>query len=363
MLNWRPRRQLERRGMQLAGMIALAGILDVVAGCVLAYVAGFSAMQSVLSHPRWLWLAAMAGVLCVSFIGYCCAYRGIYRAEGGYVLPHRLLLAVVTAGFGGFFAHGGTTPDDLALQQAGADPRDSVVRAATLGGVEQGILAVAGAVASALVLCLRLTGPPPNTTLPWVIIPVPATIVACWAAARFAPSLREKGGWRGSVSMLLDSIRLARRLFERPQRYWLALGGMVVFWAADMFAVWAGLAAFGFAMDPAALVVGFCTGMVFTRRMAPMAGAGMLTLALSAALWYCGVPLPVAIAGTFAYRALTLWLPMPFGLAALPVLRQLGTRSMQARDEQGRRDETEEVAGESWVDPALPAVLPVTPAA
>jgi hypothetical protein len=47
----------------------------------------------------------------------------------------------------------------------------------------------------------------------------------------------------------------------------------------------------------------------------------------------------------------------------LPVLRQLGTRSMQARDEQGRRDETEEVAGESWVDPALPAVLPVTPAA
>jgi hypothetical protein len=128
-----------------------------------------------------------------------------------------------------------------------------------------------------------------------VIIPVPATIVACWAAARFAPSLREKGGWRGSVSMLLDSIRLARRLFERPTRYWLALGGMAVFWATDMFAVWAGLAAFGFAMDPAALVVGFCTGMVFTRRMAPMAGAGMLTLALSAALWYCGVPLPVAI--------------------------------------------------------------------
>jgi hypothetical protein len=36
--------------------------------------------------------------------------------------------------------------------------------------------------------------------------------------------------------------------------------------AADAFATWAGVAAFGFRMNAAMLFVGFATGMVFTRR-------------------------------------------------------------------------------------------------
>lgn len=120
---------------------------------------------------------------------------------------------------------------------------------------------------------------------------------------------------------------LAGRLLERPLRHRLALAGMIVFWAAEIFAVWAGLAAFGVAMNGAALTAGVCTGMVFTRRVAPLAGAGTLTLVLPLAIWYCGAPLAVAVAGTFAYRALTFWLPMPFGLATLPVLRQLSKGS------------------------------------
>jgi len=39
---------------------------------------------------------------------------------------------------------------------------------------------------------------------------------------------------------------------------------MVLFWAADAFAVWAGLVTFGFQMNAAELFVGFATGMVFT---------------------------------------------------------------------------------------------------
>jgi uncharacterized membrane protein YbhN (UPF0104 family) len=60
-------------------------------------------------------------------------------------------------------------------------------------------------------------------------------------------------------------------------------------------------------MNGAALVCGFGTGMVFTRRVAPLA---------------------VAVAGTFTYRALTLWLPMPFALARLPALRRLSKQSL-----------------------------------
>jgi hypothetical protein len=66
---------------------------------------------------------------------------------------------------------------------------------------------------------------------------------------------------------------------------------MVMFWAGDAFAVWAGLAAFGLRMEAAALIIGFATGMVFTRRTGPLASAGILALALPLSLWYGGAPL------------------------------------------------------------------------
>jgi hypothetical protein len=34
------------------------------------------------------------------------------------------------------------------------------------------------------------------------------------------------------------------------------------------------------------------------------------------------------VAGTFAYRALTRWLPMPFALVSLPALRRLGKQAL-----------------------------------
>jgi hypothetical protein len=99
---------------------------------------------------------------------------------------------------------------------------------------------------------------------------------------------------------------------------------MALFWAADAFAAWAGLAAFGYHMNAAALYVGFATGMVFTRRTGPLAGAGILALCLPLTIWYSGAPLAVAVVGIFAYRALALWLPMPASLALLPAMREMG---------------------------------------
>ena len=68
--------------------------------------------------------------------------------------------------------------------------------------------------------------------------------------------------------MFRDAVLLIRTLFAHPARHRGAIGGMALFWAGDALAVWLALAAFGFLMDGAALVVGYCTGMVFTRRVA-----------------------------------------------------------------------------------------------
>jgi hypothetical protein len=107
---------------------------------------------------------------------------------------------------------------------------------------------------------------------------------------------------------------------------------MALFWAGDVAAVWSGLAAFGLLMNGAALIVGYCTGMVFTRRIAPLAGSGTLTLILPLTIWASGVPLATAITGVAAYRLLCFWLPMPSALASLPVLR----RDNQAARASGR---------------------------
>ena len=77
-------------------------------------------------------------------------------------------------------------------------------------------------------------------------------------------------------------------------------------------------------MNVAAMYVGFATGMVFTRRTGPLAGAGVLALVLPLTIWVSGAPLAAAIVGVFAYRILALCLPLPVSLAVLPTLRNMG---------------------------------------
>ena len=122
--------------------------------------------------------------------------------------------------------------------------------------------------------------------------------------------------------MFLDAVLLIRALFTHPAWHRGAIGGMALFWAGDALAVWSALAASGVLMNGAALLVGYCTGMVFTRRIAPLAGAGTLTLILPLTIWASGAPLATAITGVAAYRVVCFWLPLPAALVSLPVLRE-----------------------------------------
>jgi uncharacterized membrane protein YbhN (UPF0104 family) len=336
------RRHIDRRGIELAGVITALAVIELAAAVGLAYVAGFGAVRAALSQVRWPWLLAVLGALGVSFAGYYFAYQGIYRAEGGYRLAGRHMRALVIASFGGLFSHGGTTPDDIFLQAAGAGHRDSLVRVGALSGLEQGVLAFGGWAASIAVLTLGFGTPPENFTLPWAVVPVPAALVVLWITRRYTARLRPHGGWRGKAAVLLDSVQLARKLAARPLRNGHAFAAMGLFWAGDAFAVWAALSAFGFGMDGAAFTVGFCTGMVFTRRVAPLAGAGILMLILPVTIAYSGAPLAVAVAGVFAYRILSLWLPMPFAFAGLPVLREVAERAVPGVHQPGSGRGTED---------------------
>jgi hypothetical protein len=317
---------LRRRRIVLAVLVAVAVLLELAAGVGLAYVAGWSQVRTALGNFDGRWLVALVGALLVSFVGYHFAYRGIFRVEGGPTLPRQQMRAVVAAGFGGFLAHGGGALDQYALQAAGAEEDEAKARVAALGGLEHGVLAIVGCAAAIAVLVSGRGQPPMDFTVPWAVIPIPGFLIGFWVADRCGDRFRDRPGWRRKLGIFLDSIRIIRVLFVHPLRWGSALCGMALFWVADAFAAWAGLATFGFHMNPAALFVGFATGMVFTRRTGPLAGAGVLALVLPLTIWVSGAPLAVAVAGVFVYRVLALLMPMPVSLAALPTLRDMAQR-------------------------------------
>lgn len=319
-----PGHNLHRRSAELTLLLVLAAFLQLAAGVGLAYVAGFSNVRAVLGDFQPIWLAALVAALGVSFAGYYYAYQGIFTVAGGPTLRGRQMRTVVTAGFGGFLARGGGALDQYALQAAGAGQRQAKVRVSGLAGLEHGVMALGGTGAAVAVLVSGSGEPPMDFSIPWAVVPVPGFMVAFWLAERYRDRFRDRDGWQGSMGNFLESIRLIRVMFAHPRHYGLPLAGMALFWAADAFAAWAGMAAFGFRMNAASLFVGFATGMVVTRRTGPLGGAGVLALCLPLTIWYSGAPLAVAVAGLFTYRVLALWLPMPACLTLLPALREMG---------------------------------------
>ena len=323
---------INRPSSQLAWLIALTVLLYVAAGVGMAYVAGFEAVYRRLAHADWWWLVPSFGGVLVAFAGYFFAYRGIRGAEQGPDLTTPDVLTVVTAGFGGFLAHGGVALDDLAMRAGGADEREAKVRVSALAGFEHGVLAMIVCPAAIAALLLGVEIPRPDFTWPWALIPVPAFALVLWLAERYRDRLRDRDGWRGKVGMFFDTAHLVFVLLRSPRKHGSAVVGMMLYWGGDMFALWAATAAFGFHMTALAVIVALGTGMIVTRRTAPLGGAGLLLVALVPTLWYgAAVPFAAATLGVAAYRLFTLWVPLPAAIAVLPRLRALGRRGSRGR--------------------------------
>lgn len=335
---------VDRRALDITALVLLAFVLDVLAAVGLSYVAGFSAVNSALARFDPIWLIPVAAGIFLSFVGYYYAYRETYRAEGGPELPPRELRAVVTAGFGGFFAHGASAMDQYALEGAGADEREAKVRVGVLGGLEHGMLGIIGTVAGAAALILARPAPPLDFQYPWAIIPIPGTLLAFWLADRYRERLHHAQGLKAKLGIFLDTIHLIAHMFRHPRSHWGGPTGMIVFWLAELGAMWCALASFGFRMNGASFALGYLTGAVFTRRTGPLAGAGILMLCLPVTIWYSGAPFGAAVAAVFLVRFLSFWLPLPFSIASLPTLREIGQR---------RKPEAEGKAHSTQGEPAM----------
>lgn len=308
--------------LRLSLLTLLAAAIWVGTSAGMFDIAGFTRVFDRLAAVDWPFLPlALAGVV-VAFAGYIVAYQGLlpdHKQRIGF----RDLTAVVAAGFGGFVLTGGKAVDRYALRQSGTTDRDARVRIMALHQFEQLPIAVGAFVASIVVLTGRGNGPPTDFTVPWVIgLPVGA-VVAIGGAVLVGDRFRHCGGWRGWVGIAADGLRMLRRIALSNRHVLPPVMGMCLYWAGEILAVWAAVAAFGTKMPVLTALVATATGYALTRRSVPLGGAGLIDLALPLSMWACGVPLASAVAGTVAYRVFNFWMALPPALIALPRVRRL----------------------------------------
>jgi uncharacterized membrane protein YbhN (UPF0104 family) len=316
------------RGPQLAALTVLAVLLYVGAAAGLSAIPGYAVMRHTLAGVRWGWLLASLGGVGVAFVGYLLAWRGIARGAGaGGSLSRRQRLAAVVTGFGGFIGRGGSAIDRYTMLASGMDEREADVRLAGIDALEHTPLAVGCCVAAIYLLAKGRTDPPPlDFVWPWAVAPLLGAAVVIPLVILYRDRFRDAHGFRRYLGIGLDSVALLGKLMRDPVGGPFAFAGMTLFWVGEMFALWAGLAAFGARVSVPFVILADAVGYVLTRRAAPLGGAGFIDAFLALCLWDFNVPLAQAIAGVFAYRFFSLFAIMPFSFAALPALRSIGGR-------------------------------------
>jgi uncharacterized membrane protein YbhN (UPF0104 family) len=305
-------------------LLAIAGALSLGATIGVAWAAGFGAVFADLRNIDFVWFGAAFGAEAVAYLGYMLAYREVARVEGGPHLGLPRLAALVSTGFGAFYARGGFAVDLDALQKAGCAPREARTRVLGLGALEYAVLAPAAAVSAAVLLDSGVHAPGPGFTWPWAVA-VPVGFALAVVALAKRTQWRELGGWRGAVGHALDAVHVLRQLVCAPRAHGLAaLAGIAAYWAADIFCLWASLQAFHVSLSVPALIVGYATGYALSRRTLPLAGAGAVEALLPFALGWSGVALAAALLAVLGYRVFNLWLPLLPAAVGLPHVKRLG---------------------------------------
>ena len=312
-------------------VLLVAVALALAAAWGLGDLAGYERVRDEFGriHPLWL-LACLAGEV-VAYAGYVLAVRDTARVDGGPELGASASTQSVVAGFGVFAAtrsSGGFAVDYWILRRAGEDRDGAIARVLALGALEYTVLAPA-ALVSAIFLALSAKEQVSDAlTLPWLAV-IPGAFVAVWLtspkrAKRYADP-GDGGPIRCAFAHAVAGLSILRSLLlSSPREHGLGFLGAALYWTGDIACLWAALQVYnGHRLSIPALILGYATGYVLTRRSLPAGGAGVVEIALTFALHWVGLPFVPALLGVVTYRVFNFWLPMVPAVAVLPTIAEL----------------------------------------
>jgi uncharacterized membrane protein YbhN (UPF0104 family) len=277
----------------------------------------------------------------LAYAGYVLAVRDTAKVDEGPKLSFGHSIRAVIGGFGVFAAtrtSGGFAVDYWALRTAGEDREGAVARVLALGALEYAVLAPA-ALCAAIAILVDGEDISLGLTLPWLAV-IPGALVAIWLtspkrADRYATHSPGAGRVREGFAHSVAGLSMLRRMLVAPPReHGLGLLGTAAYWAGDIACLWGALELFGNPrLSLPALIIGYATGYVLTRRSLPAGGAGVVEIALTFALYWVGFPFVRALLGVVVYRLFNLWLPIIPAMAVLPDVDELRRDFDQAERE------------------------------
>jgi uncharacterized membrane protein YbhN (UPF0104 family) len=323
----RTRAWLERRPLFV---LVVPTVLALGAVALLAELAGAEPLHRALRHLHPEWLLLCFGGQLLAYFGYVLAVRDTARVDGGPSLSFGRTVQGVVGGFGVFAAtrtSGGFAVDYWVLRSAGEDRDGAVARVLALGALEYAVLAPA-ALCSAIALLVSGADVSMTLTLPWLLV-IPGAMVAIWLSSpKRAPRYSKApahGRVRQAFAHFVAGLSILRSMFVAPPReHGLGVLGITLYWAGDIACLWGALQFFGNPrLSVPALILGYATGYVLTRRSLPAGGAGVVEIALTFALHWMGFPFVRALLGVVVYRIFNLWLPILPALAVLPAVNDL----------------------------------------
>lgn len=308
--------RLERRPILMA---ALAAAIALGAASTMAAFAGFSATAHALERISPVWLAVALGARLLAYAGYTVAHHRVMSACEESSIEVDTAARVVAFGAGATSLRGGFSIDARALRGAGATRRQARAHVAALAMFEYAVLAAGAWVGALLLIGARHVQA--AVVWPWAI-GVPAG-VAVASAAYVKLSARIDRRRSSRVRSVLQGGEILAAQSHRPARALAATAGMVLYWCAEIGALWAALEAFGVSCSPLVAIVGFATGYVLTPRGLPLAGAGIAEVLVPLALSWLGVGLPAAVVATFAAELTRMVVALPLALVTSGEVQEL----------------------------------------
>jgi uncharacterized membrane protein YbhN (UPF0104 family) len=313
-------RRLRRRAAQLALVLAIVGLIVVLAP-------GLGQLRDALSHadPAWLALALVFEFL--SGVSYVMLFRPVFCRQMSWRTSWEIAWAELAAGsIVPASGAGGLALGAWILSRRGMSHDRIARRSVAFFIIKSSVNFVAVAVLGTI-LALGIIGP--ELSLWLTALPAALSILligAVLAIPMIGPGAdpspdagRIRRGWTAVRRSVIGGVGEAVEIVR--SRDLLVIAGAIGYWAFDNAVLWATFEAFGADVPLSVILLGYLIGQLGGLLPLP-GGFGGIDGGLIGTLIVYGAPAAETAAAVLAYRVILFWLPLLVGGFAFTMLRR-----------------------------------------
>jgi hypothetical protein len=271
--------------------LVVAATLVLVSFVMFAELVGLTRVLDRMFDADAIWLLLVIGAQSIAYWAYVIPYKHIFKLNFKEATRHSF------AGFHPTLPRGGFNYDVVTQCEIGKK-----ARVYYLGLWEY--VALAPAVMIAAIYAYIHGAVPAPLSLPW-IIGVPTGSIIFGMAVLLRKRIVRFPKAHKLLEIMLDMLRQQ----SLKEIFWL-MGGMVVYWTGEIFALWGALQLFHVSLGWFELLIAYGTGYVVSRRSLPLGGAGLVLVGLALSLHWVGAALSVTLLVALAYQVFNLLMPV-----------------------------------------------------